>query len=162
MTHIHNLTTLCPGNCPLLVHIPMSCLWLHHIEINILSSSPLLVNIISLLFINIKEISQHLISGEWSVKWGSNFLGKRFFSQILPFSWLVVVNLFIVKKRSEQLTLLGWVSCADLVKNRRVLCCCCDLFKNGAIAMCEPLTQKIRFSRYINCSSRGKLSWMTC
>ena len=147
MTHIHNLTTLCPGNCPLLVHISMSCLWLPHIEINILSSSPLFVNIISLLFINIEEISQYLISEQWSVPWGSNFLVKRFFPHSAP-SLRKLLCIYSWGKRSEQLTLLGWGSGADFVKNRGVLCCCCDHFKNNVRVMWEPLTQKISISRY--------------
>ena len=48
-------------------------------------------------------------------------------------------------KISEQLTLLGWGSSADLVKNRRVLCS--YFLKNDAILMCEPLIQKVRLSR---------------
>ena len=30
------------------------------------------------------------------------------------------------------------------------MCCCCDLFNNDAIMKWEPLTQKIRGSRYID------------
>ena len=44
-------------------------------------------------------------------------------------------------KRSEQPTLAGWGSCADLIKNRGVLCCWCDLLKNDAICS----NQKYRY-----------------
>ena len=64
---------------------------------------------------------------------GTSFFGsKRFFLQIpLPLSTFCCI--YSWGQRSEQLPLPGWGSCADLVKNRGVLCSWCDLFKNDAI-----------------------------
>ena len=50
---------------------------------------------------------------------------------LLSLNYVVVVH---GEKRSEQLNHMRWGSCADLVKNRRVLLCCCDLFKNDEIS----------------------------
>ena len=38
---------------------------------------------------------------------------------------------------------MRWGSCADLVKNRRALWCCCDLFKNDKISNSNLLTFSI-------------------
>ena len=59
-------------------------------------------------------------------------LGKRLFPLIL-LPLFTFCCIYSWGKKSEQLTLPGWGSCADLAKNRRVLCSWCDLLKNVAI-----------------------------
>ena len=82
-----------------------------------------------------------------SVLCGTNSFGKRFFPRIpLPLSTFCYI--YSWGKRSEQLTLLRKDSCAYLIKNRGVLCCWCDLFKNDAILVWEPLTKEIRATEY--------------
>ena len=62
----------------------------------------------------------------------ANFFGKMFFPRfLLPLSTFCCT--YSWGKRSEQLTLPDWGSCANLVKNRGVLCSWCNLFKNYAI-----------------------------
>ena len=60
------------------------------------------------------------------------FFGKRLFPQFpLPLS--TFCSIYSYRKRSEQLSLPGWGSCTDLVKNRGALCSWCDLSKNDTI-----------------------------
>ena len=59
----------------------------------------------------------------------AKFFWVRGFSVVSAPSLHILLYLFM-GKRSDQLTLPGWGSCADLVRNRGVLCSWCNLFKS--------------------------------
>ena len=76
--------------------------------------------------------ADRMLGGKWRVPQGINFNHRTFCARFRG----IFFNFGCVFWAP-----LREFCCADLVKNRGVLCCCCDLFKKEAKLMWTPPTQ---------------------